>query len=132
MEILDIKTTTQEIELFNPKDNSPLGIFIEILPFDNDKVKQAERNYIKALQKSAQLGEVLNGKDADELAIDKTCDCISGWRWEADEDRGVEQPLMNGEIPKFTQANVRKLMSMVWFRGQVEAARGNERDFFTS
>ncbi len=131
MDILDIKTTTQEIELTHPATDAPLGIHIEIHPFDYQGVKDVRRTWIKKSQAAAKRGKSLSSEEIEDMSIDLVVAAIAGWRWQADKDRGIDQPTMGGEVPEFNKKNVRELMSKEWFRNQVDTALGNTSDFFT-
>lgn len=131
MDILDIKTSNIEIELRHPKTDMPMGIHLDLFPFDHAGVKAVRGAWIKKSQAAAKRGKSLTSEEVEEMSVDLTTASIAGWRWEEDVDRGIEQPTMGGDVPEFNKKNLRELMSKDWARSQVDVALGNTADFFT-
>lgn len=130
-EITNITPDEREIELTHPGDDRPLGIHIQLQPMTAPKVKKVERRIRDEVLKIKSKGKALKSADVEANEIELITAAITGWRWEADAERNVEQPALNGEEkPEFNGANVRRLLKLDWAKEQIDDELGNVGDFF--
>lgn len=133
MDISEIITKNREVELLHPKTDEPLGIHIELRSMHDKRVKLVERKIRDEILKTQSKGKAMKSVDieANEKRLIEAA--MVGWRWEADEQREIEQPSMDGEEhPEFTPKNIKRLLSWEWARDTIDEELGNVADFFAT
>jgi hypothetical protein len=119
-----IVSQNSTLELLAPGSTKPLGLRVELLPPDHERLKEIGRQFRDKHRLLAQKGRPVT--TADEIAISKTI-CITaavGWEWYEDAD-------WNGETPAFDRTIWKDMMERDWIRSQVDEHLGDTKNFFT-
>lgn len=122
MDILAIVPSTVTVSLKHPTTARPVGISLEIVSLDDDRVKQVERVIRNKALKAGRNNVTAEKLESHEMEI--LAASIVGWTWDGDVSLG---DLKN---PPLNRANVIKLLSLNWVKKQVDEALGDVGAFF--
>lgn len=127
MDISTLIPSERIIEIKHPKTEQPLGIRVNILSLNDDKMKQIRRRFINKRIELEKRGKSFKADDIEANELDLLINCITSWDWYG------EDVSFNGSKPDFNEVNVRKVLTTFsWFKDQVSEAVGDEQAFFQS
>lgn len=124
MDILSIQPSTIKIDIKHPATAAPIGLVIECVSLEDDRVKTVERSIKnRALRggRNTVTAEMIEGNTIEILAA-----AVVGWEW--------ADGLTLGDLknPPLNKANAAKVMAVSWIAKQVDTALGDEAAFFTN
>lgn len=124
MDILAIQPSTIAVDIKHPATGAPIGLKIECVSLEDDRVKQVER----AIKNRALRGgrNAVTAEKLDDNTVDILSAAIIGWTW-AD---GLT--LGNLKNPPLSKINVGKLLAVSWIAKQIDTALGDEAAFFSN
>lgn len=126
MDISTLIPSERIIEIKHPVSEQPLGVRVNIISLNDDRMKQIRRRFINKRIELEKRGKSFKADDIEANEIDLLVACITGWDWYGD-------ITFNGSKPDFTELNVRNVLnSLSWFKDQVSEAVGDEKAFFQS
>lgn len=125
MDFGDIKRCNKRIELINPKTGAGLGVFFELCPMSDDRVKAAMRIGLDRLQGVTSIEE--RQKIDEENQFTTFAASIVSWQW------GPGMTLKGQADPPCTEENKLFVLRSEggWAAGQVLIAHGTASDFFS-
>lgn len=125
MDFVDIKRKNHRIELRNPKTGEGLGVFLELCPLTDDRVKAAMRTGLDRLQGVTSMEE--RQKIEEENRTATFAASIVSWQW------AEGMTLKNEANPPCTEENKLFVLRSAggWVEGQVLVAHGTASDFFS-
>jgi hypothetical protein len=88
MALKDFRPVTQELELRNPKDDSPLGIKLKVVGPDSKEVRTAERLLQKESIARSKKGTEVEIEEIEEILIRKFAAAVIGWDEQYNEEMG--------------------------------------------
>ena len=124
MDILSIQPHSIKVELKNPATGAGLGIFIECVSLEDDRVKAVERNLKNKTLRSGRNSVTAEKLEADTITLLSAA--IVGWTWA----EGIT--LGSLDNPPYNTENKLKLLSVSWVAKQIDVALGDESAFFQS
>lgn len=127
MDISTLIPSERIIEIKHPVKDENLGIRVNIISLNDEKMKQIRRKFINKRIELEKKGKSFRADDIESNEIDLLVACITGWDWYG------EDVTFNGSKPDFNEANVRNVLNTFgWFKDQVSEAVGDEKAFFQS
>ncbi len=127
MDISTLIPSERIIEIKHPVTDKNLGIRVNIISLNDEKMKQIRRKFINKRIELEKKGKSFRADDIESNEIDLLVACITGWDWYG------EDVTFNGSKPDFNEANVRNVLNTFgWFKDQVSEAVGDEKAFFQS
>lgn len=127
MDISTLIPVERIIEIKHPVKDENLGIRVNIISLNDEKMKQIRRKFINKRIELEKKGKSFRADDIESNEIDLLVACITGWDWYG------EDITFNGSKPDFNEANVRNVLNTFgWFKDQVSEAVGDEKAFFQS
>lgn len=127
MDISTLIPSERIIEIKHPVKDENLGIRVNIISLNDEKMKQIRRKFINKRIELEKKGKSFRADDIESNEIDLLVACITGWDWYG------EDITFNGSKPDFNEANVRNVLNTFgWFKDQVSEAVGDEKAFFQS
>lgn len=127
MDISTLIPVERIIEIKHPVKDENLGIRVNIISLNDEKMKQIRRKFINKRIELEKKGKSFRADDIESNEIDLLVACITGWDWYG------EDVTFNGSKPDFNEANVRNVLNTFsWFKDQVSEAVGDEKAFFQS
>lgn len=139
MDILAIQPTTITVDIKHPATGAPIGIQIECVSLEDDRVKAVER----VIKNKALRGgrNVMTAERIEDNTINLLAAAVVGWKWEkplispANGKKPAvygDQPDLEGDAnPAFNRINVGKVLAVGWIAHQIDTALGDEAAFFT-
>lgn len=126
MDISTLIPVERIIEIKHPGKDENLGIRVNILSMNDDKLKQVRRQFINKRIELEKRGKSYNAADIEANEVDLLLHCITGWDWYGDIN-------FEGSKPDFTEVNVRKVLTTFkWFKDQLTEAVSDDKAFFQS
>lgn len=121
MDILSLQPSTICIDIKHPATGSPIGLQIECVSLEDDRVKAVER----AIKNRALRGgrNTVTAEKIDDNTVELLTAAIVGWKWDGDLTLG---DLKN---PQMSKINVGKLLAVSWIAKQIDTALGDEAAF---
>ena len=127
MDISTLIPSERIIDIKHPVKDENLGIRVNIISLNDEKMKQIRRKFINKRIELEKKGKSFRADDIESNEIDLLVACITGWDWYG------EDITFNGSKPDFNEANVRNVLNTFgWFKDQVSEAVGDEKAFFQS
>ena len=127
MDISTLIPVERIIEIKHPVKDENLGIRVNIISLNDEKMKQIRRKFINKRIELEKKGKSFRADDIENNEIDLLVACITGWDWYG------EDVTFNGSKPDFNEANVRNVLNTFgWFKDQISEAVGDEKAFFQS
>lgn len=127
MDISTLIPVERIIEIKHPVKDENLGIRVNIISLNDEKMKQIRRKFINKRIELEKKGKSFRADDIESNEIDLLVACITGWDWYG------EDITFNGSKPDFNEANVRNVLNTFgWFKDQISEAVGDEKAFFQS
>lgn len=126
--ITDIKPNTTSVDIVHPGTGAKIGLTVEMVSLDDDRVKSVTRRVTDARLKKAARGKNFTSEEIEENEINIIAAASVGWTWCEDDDG--EPGNIDGEQPKFSNAAVRSLLKTAWVREQLNTALGDTERFF--
>lgn len=124
MDILAIQPTTITVDIKHPATGASIGLQIECVSLEDDRVKAVER----AIKNKALRGgrNVMTAERIEDNTVDLLTAAIVGWIW--------ADGLSLGDLksPPLSKANVGKALALPWLAKQVDTALGDEAGFFST
>lgn len=124
MDILAIQPSTITIDIKHPASGEPIGLQIECVSLEDDRVKVVER----AIKNKALRGgrNSMTAEKIEDNTVDLLAAAIVGWKW--------DDGLSLGELknPPLSKLNVVKLLEVGWLAKQIDTALGDEAAFFAN
>jgi hypothetical protein len=121
-DIAEIKAASRQVKIKHPVTDEEIGLTITLIPESDQKVQAAQRKF---LNERLQRGKKVTAEQIEAGTLSKVVSAISGWEW-----KGIA---FKGEVPEFTEANVRKVLKeLPWVRTQIETELGDDAAFFPS
>lgn len=127
MDLSSIKPAARKFDLTHPATDEKIGISVTLLPDSDPKVKAVRRKRMDATL--ANRRQKFTSAQAEAFTVDLLVAAIAGWEW--GKDANGEQNTFNGEVPEFTESNVRKVVKELdWFQDQVNRELGDDAAFY--
>lgn len=138
MDILAIQPSTISVDIKHPATGAPIGLTIECVSLEDDRVKQVER----AIKNRALRGgrNTVTAEKIEDNTVEILSAAVVGWKWEkpvlspAKGKKAAvygEQPDLEGDPnPGFNKINVGKVLAASWIAKQIDQALGDEAAFF--
>lgn len=124
MDISTLVESSRTIDITHPATHDPTGIQVEILPMTSERVQAVKRRHENEVYRTRFRGFTAEKSEAQKLEI--LVAAINGWTWGGNTS-------FEGAKPECTPENVRRVFrKLPWFRSQVDAALGEEAEFFRS
>lgn len=124
MDILAIQPSTISVDIKHPASGAPIGLKVECVSLEDDRVKQVER----AIKNRALRGgrNTVTAEKIDDNTVEILSAAVIGWEW--------ADGLTLGDLknPPLSKINVGKLLAVAWIAKQVDQALGDEAAFFSS
>lgn len=127
-DILAIKPTSTTVEILHPGNGKKIGLTVEMVSLDDDRVKSVTRRVTDNRLKKAARGKNFTSEEIEENEINIIAAACVGWEWGNDED-GVPGGF-DKKQPEFSNAAVRALLRTTWVREQLNTALGETERFF--
>jgi len=124
-DLASIVSSNSMLEILAPGSTMPLGLMVELLPPDDERLKVIGRQFRDKHRVLASKGRPVT--TADEIAISKSI-CLTaavGWKWTDSE------ATWNGEQPEFDRKLWADMLERDWLRSQVDEHLGDTKNFFT-
>ena len=127
MDISTLIPSERLIEIKHPVTEQNIGIRVNIISLNDDKMKQIRRRFINKRLELEKRGKSFKADDIESNEIDLLIACIVGWDWYGDD-------VKFGDFkPEFNEMNVRKVLNTLpWFKEQISEAVGDDKAFFQS
>lgn len=122
MDILAIKPNTIIVQIKHPATGAPIGLQIECVSLEDDRVKAVER----AIKNKALRGAKMTAEKIEDNTVDLLAAAIVDWHWADDLSLG------DLKSPPLTKLNVVKLLEVGWVAKQIDTALGDEAAFFAN
>ncbi|MER8806026.1 hypothetical protein [Mesorhizobium australicum] len=124
MDILAIQPSTINVDIKHPATGAPIGLQVECVSLEDDRVKVVERQIKNRALKGGR--NTVTAEKIEDNTIEILAAAVVGWEWVAD--------LTLGELknPPLNKANAAKLLSLGWIAKQIDTALGDEAAFFTT
>jgi len=133
MDLSTIKPTTQTVEILHPATKEPIGLRIELVSLEDDKMKatiRANKNKALARDKS---GRTLKAEEFEATSNETVLKAMQSWEWYAPEGsesatnwRGDESPAMNLKV-------VTEIFDeLPWIKDQLMEKLSETESFFES
>lgn len=120
IDITDIKAASRQVKIKHPVSDEEIGLTITLIPESDQKVQAAQRKF---LNERIHRGKKVTAEQIEAGTLSKVVAAISGWEW-----KGM---VFKGEVPEFTEANVRKVLKeLPWVRTQIDTELGDDAAFF--
>lgn len=140
MDISGIKPTAQFLEILNPDGSGrKVGIRLELVSIDDDRLKAARRHIQDRQMHLSQRGKTFTPEQIEKNAIDLQAKTITGWTWynptgeEGDDgyDPSQRANFKGNDNPPCTYETVREVLTEVrWFASQVSDMITDTERFF--
>lgn len=128
-EISVIKPVERTINILNPGDKSFLGITVDLMSIDDDRLKKARRRIEDRRLSLAKKGDTFNAEEIDANKHELYFTAMTGWTW--GKDANGEQNTFHDEVPDFNRRMVHMVFDeLPWFRDQIEKELGETEAFF--
>ena len=125
MDISTLIPTERIIEIKHPVKDENLGIRVNIISLNDEKMKQIRRKFINKRIELEKKGKSFRADDIEENEVDLLIASMTGWDWYDAE--------FHGEKLEFNANNVKKVFrELPWFKKQVSEAVSDEKAFFQS
>lgn len=123
MDILSIQPQTITVDVKHPSTGARIGLSIECVSLEDDRVKQVERVIKNKVLRSGR--STVTAERLEDNTVELLTAAIVGWNW--------ADGLTLGDLknPPLNKANVGKLLAVAWIAKQVDAALGDEAAFFS-
>ncbi|WP_379069369.1 hypothetical protein ACHMW4_03930 [Mesorhizobium sp. UC22_110] len=138
MDILSLQPGNISVEIKHPATGAPIGLTIECVSLEDDRVKAVERQIKNRALRGGR--NTVTAEKIEDNTVEILAAAIVGWKWErpllapaVGKKEAVygEQPNLDGdENPQLTKINVSKLLAVSWIAKQVDTALGDEAAFF--
>jgi hypothetical protein len=124
MDILAIQPTTITVDIKHPATGAPIGLQIECVSLEDDRVKAVERSIKNKALRGGR--NVMTAEKIEDNTVDLLTAAIVGWTW--------AEGLSLGDLksPPLNKANVGKALALPWLAKQIDTALGDEAGFFSS
>ena len=124
-DLANLKATETKLEILHPGTGAPLGIFLNVLPMSDPKMKAETRRIIDQKNQAQARGKIINATELETISIQLTVAAVTGWDWQNQEIK------FHDEIPEFSSAKCRELFTELdWMRMQVDELLGDTKAFF--
>ncbi|MCO6050839.1 hypothetical protein NGM99_13730 [Mesorhizobium sp. RP14(2022)] len=123
MDILSIQPSTITVDIKHPATGAPIGLTVECVSLEDDKVKAVER----AIKNKALRGgrNTVTAEKIEDNTVAILTAAITSWKWAKDLTLGdLKDPPLNRE-------NAGKLLAVGWIAKQIDTALGDDTAFFT-
>lgn len=122
MDISSIQPKSRKIEIIHPTTEEPIGVRFFLLPDTDPKVKKVQRD-IQNRQFNKRKGKI-TAEQIEANNMERLVSAVDGWEWYGE---GVN---FEGEIPEFTEENVRRVLKKVPFIKEQVMDEFNDREAF--
>jgi hypothetical protein len=121
MKLSDLKPIQQKLELHSPKDDSPLGIFLDVVGPDSKQVRDIERQLQKEGIARGKAGSEVEIEEVESILIKKFAAAIVGW------DSAYDEAMEGPYSPEYA---VTLLTEYRWIADAVAGYVSNRQHFF--
>lgn len=130
-EISSIKPNEATINILDPATSEEIGITVDVMGLDDDRMKRIRRSLTDRRNQSQMKGKITKAEELEDEGTSLLFSAMTGWNWGKDADGN--QNTFHGEIPDFNRKNVAAVFDeLPWFKRQVDAYIGDDRNFFKS
>ena len=138
MDLTSLKPSSRSIEIKHPVTEEPVGIRIDIVSIDDDRLKKLKRQIIDASQKLQVKGKFFSAVELEQNANLIMFTASEGWKWynptgkESDEGYDADaMPSFHDEVPAYNQKNfVALITELPWVRKQLNDEMEETKAFF--
>lgn len=126
IDIFNIKPGDRVISITHPGTDEDLGIKVTIMSSDDERMRVIQRKITNKALDTRKRGKTFTAEQIEENEVRLLAEAIIDWDWSNSKVR-----FPDGSTPDFNRANVmRVLTDLAWFRTQINAEVGAEKDFF--
>lgn len=123
MDLSNLKSDTQKIEILHPGTGAATGLVLEIASLESDVVKQVTRRQMDQAYRGRAKKKSTVQLEADFL--ERNCAAVVGWEWGGAASWG-------GAKLDFSKENVATVLRAPWVHQQVVEALNDEAGFFSN
>lgn len=114
MDIANLKPSERTIEITDPTTGENLGIRINMVSIDDDRLKAIKRKITDERLRLSQRNKSFSAEQIESNANKILWAAVTGWEWYG------EDVNFNGEVPEFSQRNfIAVVEALPWFRDQL-------------
>jgi hypothetical protein len=125
MDISNLKSSTRTIEILHPATKENIGIRVELVSFDDDRVAQQRRRYNNYRLQQEQRGKIVKAEELETYNNEMLAAAIVSWEW--------YDANFHGEVPALNHINAMKVFKeLSWFRDQISEVVLDAESFFQS
>lgn len=140
MDLTSLKPTGRSIEIMHPVTEKPIGIRVGILPMEDPKLKELERQITDERMRLSQRGKAFKSAEMEKNYYMLLWHATTGWEWynptgeEGDDDYDADaMPDFEGEVPEYNQKNFMAVVKQLeWFGNQINTEIGDTKAFFSN
>lgn len=134
MDIANIASGDRTFEIVNPGNGENLGVRITVCSVDDSRMVKIKRKISDDRLVLERRNKSFTASDIDENNIKMLLVAVLGWEWYSPTGNEADQAKYNGEVPDFTPANLRAILSdkrIPWFRAQINEEISDTESFFS-
>lgn len=129
MDLSSIKPTERTVEIKHPGTGNPLGIRVNVVSIEDERLKPLRRMFADEALKREQKGKSAKSADIEANANQLLFRATTGWEWY--EPEGGEMPTFHDEVPEFNQKNFMAIVKeLPWFGTQISEELDDTKAFF--
>lgn len=114
MDIANLKPSERTIEITDPTTGENLGIRINMVSIDDDRLKAIKRKITDERLRLSQRNKSFTAEQVENNANRILWTAVTGWEW-----YGKDVNFL-GEVPEFSQRNFYAVLeTLPWFRDQL-------------
>lgn len=114
MDIANLKPSERTIEITDPTTGENLGIRINMVSIDDDRLKAIKRKITDERLRLSQRNKSFSAEQIESNANKILWAAVTGWEW-----YGKDVTFL-GEVPEFSQRNfIAVVEALPWFRDQL-------------
>lgn len=140
MDLSSIKPTERTIEITHPGTGLPIGLRVNLLSIEDDRMKRIKRQITDESLKLQAKGKAFKAEELERNTNTLMFTGTTGWEWYnptgAEGDEGYDadaMPNFNGEQPVYNQKNFLAVTGeLSWVADQIQEAIGETKAFFAS
>jgi hypothetical protein len=137
MDLSTLKPTNRTVEIKHPSTGHPLGIRVNIVSMDDDRLSKIKREILDRRLHLEQRGKTFKAEEVEANTHRLLFTATLGWEWYnptgSEGDDGYDpdaMPNLEGEVLDFNERNFKRMLKFPWFRDQINEELGETKAFF--
>lgn len=132
-DLAEIKPVVRTIEIRHPGTSRPLGVRVNLASLDDERLAKVRRSIQDKRLYLEQRGKTFKSEEIEANRLTILTTAITGWEWYSPTGDATDMPQFKGEVPEFSRANVREVLTtLTWFGDQINEALGETESFFAT